>query len=243
MTRSTIIEKLNIIKDMVLTQPELLIVFACFMILGIILFAFSKMKKSKYIKLFLLSYILILLALIIGYNVDMYKLLDYFINNVFYLLIFPNIAVYTGMLIASNILLLTGVLGNNNSKIIKIINVIFYSLIGLFTYLIMDVIVTNKIDVYSLIDVYSNETLFALLQLSMILFIIWVVIRIIIKITNKLLTKKQNLTEVENTEEEVVNQNDASLYTPNKSNIEITFTKEEWMSLNDILKKEQNKNS
>ena len=107
----------------------------------------------------------------------------------------------------------------------------------------MDVIVTNKIDVYSLIDVYSNETLFALLQLSMILFIIWVVIRIIIKITNKLLTKKQNLTEVENTEEEVVNQNDASLYTPNKSNIEITFTKEEWMSLNDILKKEQNKNS
>lgn len=243
MTRSTIIEKLNIIKDMVLTQPELFIVFACFMILGIILFAFSKMKKSKYIKLFLLSYILILLALIIGYNVDMYKLLDYFINNVFYLLIFPNIAVYTGMLIASNILLLTGVLGNGKSKIIKIINVIFYSLIGLFTYLIMDVIVTNKIDVYSLIDVYSNETLFALLQLSMILFIIWVVIRIIIKITNKLLTKKQNLTEVENTEEEVVNQNDASLYTPNKSNIEITFTKEEWMSLNDILKKEQNKNS
>lgn len=243
MTRSTIIEKLNIIKDMVLTQPELPIVFACFMILGIILFAFSKMKKSKYIKLFLLSYILILLALIIGYNVDMYKLLDYFINNVFYLLIFPNIAVYTGMLIASNILLLTGVLGNSNSKIIKIINVIFYSLIGLFTYLIMDVIVTNKIDVYSLIDVYSNETLFALLQLSMILFIIWTVIRIIIKITNKLLTKKQNHTPIENTEEEVVNQNDGSLYTPNKSNIEITFTKEEWMSLNDILKKEQNKNS
>ena len=103
MTRTSIIEKLNLVKDMIAGQKELILVFAFFMILGILLFAFSKKNKSKYLKTFIISYILILIALIAGYNVSLYKLVDYFINNVFYLLVFPNIAVYTGMIITSNI--------------------------------------------------------------------------------------------------------------------------------------------
>ncbi len=303
MTRTSIIEKLNLVKDMIAGQKELILVFAFFMILGILLFAFSKKNKSKYLKTFIISYILILIALIAGYNVSLYKLVDYFINNVFYLLVFPNIAVYTGMIITSNILLLTGLLKDKTSKLVKIINVIFYSVIGYMTFLTLDVITKEKIDVYSELDVYSNETLFALLQISMIIFLTWIVVRIIIKAVTKFGKKEEvvestapimentslvekfvnNVEEVptpvmnletSNTENVVYNNinnninntnnpnnitahssnliNELPTYkyeaapnsAPHKSNnIEISFTKEEWMGLNDILKREQNRSN
>lgn len=296
MTRTSIIEKLNLVKDMIAGQKELILVFAFFMILGILLFAFSKKNKSKYLKTFIISYILILIALIAGYNVSLYKLVDYFINNVFYLLVFPNIAVYAGMIITSNILLLTGLLKEKTPKLVKIINVIFYSVIGYMTFLTLDVITKDKIDVYSELDVYSNETLFALLQISMIIFITWIVVRIIIKAVTKFGKKEvvestvpviENTSLVEkfvnnaeeiptpvmnletsNSENTVYNNitnntnniashssnliNELPTYkyeaVPNNhlhksNNIEISFTKEEWMGLNDILKREQNRSN
>lgn len=295
MTRTSIIDKLNLVKDMIAGQKELILVFAFFMILGILLFAFSKKNKSKYLKTFIISYILILIALIAGYNVSLYKLVDYFINNVFYLLVFPNIAVYAGMIITSNILLLTGLLKDKTSKLVKIINVIFYSIIGYMTFLTLDVITKDKVDVYSELDVYSNETLFALLQISMIIFLIWIIIRIIIKVVTKF-SKKEEVVEAMVPEVETVapienninttettmpninledskaeniiynsinNANNITAHSsnliselptykydnvqnivPHKSNnIEISFTKEEWMGLNDILKREQNRSN
>lgn len=200
------------------------------------------------------------------------------------------------MIITSNILLLTGLLKEKTPKLVKIINVIFYSVIGYMTFLTLDVITKDKIDVYSELDVYSNETLFALLQISMIIFITWIVVRIIIKAVTKFGKKEvvestvpviENTSPVEkfvNNAEEVPtpvmnletsnsentvynnitnNTNNIASHSSNlinelptykyeavpnnplhkSNNIEISFTKEEWMGLNDILKREQNRSN
>ena len=255
MVRTSILEKLEVIKDLIFDEPMLMIVFIAFIILGIALFAISFKDKRKYIKLYFLGYIFILLALIIEYNVDLYKILDYLINNIFYILIFPNVAVYGLVILISNILLLTGIFKEKTRKLFKIINVIFYSILGYLLFLILNIVIKDDIDVYSPASVYMNSNLSSLLQFSMILFLLWILILFICKISIKF--KRKNKAKEQNTSkisEPVVEKTDTDTMSLNTSQQEdnssvvlkekqennTTFTKEEYKLLLEILEKEKN---
>ena len=131
------------------------------------------------------------LYLVVEYHESFLSIIDYLINNVFLVLIFPNIAVYGLVIIISNIILIKTILSNELPKLVKRVNIGFYCIIMFLLFLILNVIVTNEIDVYSATAVYTNETLFALIELNMGIFIIWMIGMLISYSINKLVERKQ----------------------------------------------------
>ena len=264
MVRTSLLEKLEILKNVIGAEPFLLAVFGCFILLGIILYGFSHIDKNKYIKGFLSIYLCICLSLIIGYNVNLYKVFDYLVNNVFYTMIFPNIAIYFAMIIISNILLIHGLFNEKLNKKEKIVNVLFYSVLSFFLFIVLKLITEGNINVYDIEEVYTNKELCTIIQLNMILFLIWIFTIIINKIfrknINSLKDNKDNLETflVENSKEEIndvvnVNSLNNDNITPleeenNKGEDNINeeyktfpFSKEEYIMLSRILKEELEK--
>lgn len=101
-------------------------------------------------------------------------------NNIFLFLFFPNLAVYVLVLIIINILIVRSTFSKKDSKFTKNINIIFFLLFQVIFYLIIDNVVKNNIDVYEQLSIYTNQDLLILIELSMQLFLLWVILLLII---------------------------------------------------------------
>ena len=143
---------------------------------------FSNKKFTKIIAIIL--YIGIIGTLIYFFHSEILKFIDYLVDNIFILLFFPNLAVYTLILIIINVIVIKSFFGNN--KVIKNINSVFFVLFNILFYLIIDNVIKNKIDVYEQLNVYTNNNLLILIQVSIYLFIIWLVILLIKYISGKI---------------------------------------------------------
>lgn len=162
-------------------------------ILAFIIFElFSRFHTKKIIKVFIIIlYLGLFGALIYFYGDIIFNFLDYLMNNIFILLFFPNLAVYTLVIIIMNVLFLKSIFSDKDSKLMKTINIIFFIIINIVFYLILDNVMTNKIDIYENLSIYTNNNLLVLIQISMYLFIIWLAIIIISNISNHIIAKMQ----------------------------------------------------
>ena len=145
----------------------------------------NKIKSKKILKLVcILVYFFVFGILLYFYYDTVYTLFDYLVNNIFLLLFFPNLAVYTLVIIIINIILIKSIL--KDKKIVKRMNIIFFVLFNVMFFLIIENIIDNNINIYEQLSIYTNKELLILITLSMEIFIIWIVLLCIIKITNHL---------------------------------------------------------
>ena len=153
----------------------------------LILLLANKFQHKKITKIiFILVYLGIFITLLCFYHKEIISLLDYLMNNIFLFLFFPNLAVYVLVLIIINILIVRSTFSKKDSKFTKNINIIFFLLFQVIFYLIIDNVVKNNIDVYEQLSIYTNQDLLILIELSMQLFLLWVILLLIIKITSHL---------------------------------------------------------
>ena len=185
MEQTTILEKLKIVFEISKSSKLFILVILGLIILAVVGFTTTNRTKKRSKKIYAAIYLFIIIALLIMYHSSLSKMFDYMMNNLFIVIYFPNIAVYLAAILITNIILWTSVFNLRTSKIVKNINIIIYSIIHYLLALILSVITTNKLDVFSQTSLYGNKEVQALIELSSIIFITWVIFLIIYKIIRK----------------------------------------------------------
>ena len=188
MIQKSLIEELQILYKIFTSNKYFLVITVVSIISLILLLIFSRLHNKRLLKrTMLIMYLGVTLTLIILYHNEIFIFLDYLVNNIFILLFFPNVAVYTIVVIVVNILMLRTILNKNYEKVLKIINLIFFIIFNIIFYLIIDNVISNKVDIYNGLNVYTNSNLMVLIQVSMYLFILWMVVILISKVSKNIL--------------------------------------------------------
>lgn len=185
MKQTTILEKLKIVFEISKSSKLFILVILALIILAVIGITTTKKTKKRNRKIYAAIYIFIIITLLIMYHSSLSKMFDYMMNNLFIVIYFPNIAVYLAAIIITNIVLWTSIFNLRTSKIVKNINIVIYSIIHYLLALILSIITTNKLDIFSQTSLYGNKEVQALIELSSIIFITWIVFLIIYKIIRK----------------------------------------------------------
>lgn len=185
MTRVSLFKKIKSLVEIISSSYFFIFMLIVFIILSIYLFNTIKKDEIKTKKTYVYAYAVIIFAIMIFYNSQIFDLLDYLIDNIFIILCFPNLAVYIAMIIFLNIVMIKSVFSKKITNINKIINIIVYSSIHFILILILNLINKNNINVYDQTSLYSNQELLNLVSLSVIIFILWTLYNIITYFINK----------------------------------------------------------
>ena len=137
--------------------------------------------------------------LVIKYNDIVIKLIDDLFNYIFKLLYFPDLPVYVIILIISNILFILSIFSKKTENSYKILNTTTAVILDVILVLIIDIVSKSNIDIYNSINIYSNSSLLVLLELSVGIFVSWLLLNLLITANYKL--KKYNKVEYPKMEE------------------------------------------
>lgn len=189
MTQTTLLEKFKIIFEVSKSSKIFIGVIAFIILLTIISIRTNKKNAKNSKRIYAIMYAVILIALLVIYHNSLGKMFDYMMNNFFIVLYFPNVAVYLAAIIITNIILLISIFSFKTSKLVKNINIIVYGIIHYLLALVLNIITTNNLDIFSQISVYSNKQAQAIIELSSGIFIIWIIFLVVYKIIRKYQTK------------------------------------------------------
>lgn len=193
MRELSLLEKFNILKDLTISSNIFIIILILFIILAITFCTTTRMNEKRKKKYYLIIYAVIIVATIIYFNKSFIHLFDYMMNNVISILSFPTLFIYLVSLIITNIIIWKTTLSGKSDNIEKIVNSIVFCLLQYLLILNLHVILSNKLDVYSQINVYSNKNFLALTELSSSIFIIWLIFLLIYRTVKYYLYKKKGI--------------------------------------------------
>lgn len=187
-------EKFGILWKIISSSPLFL---SCFLI-GIIFLVFftiniTKNKRvNKYAAIFFIVFILLVISIVYGNTIM--KIFDNFFEEVFMALYFPNLAVYSVVIVTINICLVYALFNYQSAKLGRITSIICGFIMDILLIFIIGVVSSNNIDVYEKLTVYSNSNLLVLLELSMGIFASWALIMLLVSAKRKLnaVDKKEN---------------------------------------------------
>lgn len=183
MTYLSIIEKLRILLDMLL-DFKFILIFVILLLLLTFLYAIRRINRKKYALMMLSTFILLFAISIISNYKVLANTFDNFTTIFFGNIYFPSIYVYIGVLVICFITFITSILNTMLKKIYKIINSIMFVCNNILLIIVLNIIAKNKIDIFSVSSLYTNNNLVAILEISMNLFILWVLSLIIVYTTN-----------------------------------------------------------
>ncbi|MBQ9011367.1 MAG: hypothetical protein IJ093_01820, partial [Bacilli bacterium] len=152
------------------------------------------LKKTKKIGkgLTIVTCVFLILFVVVRYNNFMYTLFDNFMNNVFLQIFFPSLATFVVVFLITNGIVIYSFLSKTISGFLKVINIIFTFIIWFFTFITLDVIVQNKVNVYEPLTVYSDKTLLVLVETVMIVFVFWMIFLVSAKIIKSLIKQSDD---------------------------------------------------
>ena len=192
MVELSLLDKIKTLLNLVLSSSLFLILLIS---IGIIILDICYIsRKSKKVKII---YSVISFVIIIGLSINYLKELVNIVNvinkNLVMLINFPTIQEYVTIIFISIIVMIISFIFKRFTKIIRGINlgVIIADLFIFF--LILDQISKNNVDLSNKIDIYSNQNLMVLFQISLFIFIIWMAFLIIYSIIMKLIKSNYNI--------------------------------------------------
>lgn len=192
MVELSLLDKIKTLLNLVLSSSLFLILLIS---IGIIILDICYIsRKSKKVKMI---YAVISFVIIIGLSINYLKELVNIVNvinkNLVMLINFPTILEYVTIIFISIIVMIISFIFKRFTKIIRGINlgVIIADLFIFF--LILDQISKNNVDLSNKIDIYSNQNLMVLFQISLFIFIIWMAFLIIYSIIMKLIKSNYNI--------------------------------------------------
>lgn len=131
-----------------------------------------------------LSLLLILgIDIVINYK-ELAEVFDNFMTIFFSNIYFPSVYVYVGTLLIVAIAFITSMFNKMLNKVYKIINGITFVMNNILLVIILNIIAKNKIDVFTPNELYTNINLVAVLEISIGLFVLWVLSLIVVYTTS-----------------------------------------------------------
>ena len=157
-----------------------------FILITLFLFVNKSISKKNMISKILFINVLAFIITAFLYNEYLGNTINEIINKIFFNIYFPSIEMYLFVLIFMFVIFLITICNFRMSKTYKNVNIIaFFSSFYLFL-MILYVIATNNIDIFNASSIYTNKEVVSLLELSMLVFILWIVSITIIWISNSL---------------------------------------------------------
>ena len=193
----SILEKFKILFD-TLMSFKFIFVLVILMLILTILFTCKKLSNKKYVIFMSLSMILTFIISIIRNHKVLFNTFDNFTTIFFNGIYFPSIYIYISVLLIISLAFITSILSSNKKKIYKIINSITFIINNIFFVIILNIIAKNSINVFEMSSLYTNNSLVAILELNMGLFILWVAALSVVYITNTIcdkITSKKTVKE------------------------------------------------
>ena len=182
MKRLSLLDKLKIFWDVSQSSYLFAVLLIVLIILAYIFLATNKKNAKKNKMIYIGVTITVLVFITFLYQSSIKQLLDYLIDNLFISILYPNFAIYFAMMIIMNIIVWISIFRFQTSEIIKRINIIIYIIMNYLLALIIKVVDTSKISILNKTSVFSNQKATALIELSSMIFIIWIIYLIIYKI-------------------------------------------------------------
>lgn len=183
MSYLSIAEKFKILFDMIL-DFKFIFIFLGVLVIVTFLYLIKKIDNRKYIMIITLSLLLILgIDIVINYK-ELAEVFDNFMTIFFSNIYFPSVYVYVGTLLIVAIAFITSMFNKMLNKIYKIINGITFVMNNILLAIILNIIAKNKIDVFTPNELYTNINLVAVLEISIGLFVLWVLSLIVVYTTS-----------------------------------------------------------
>ena len=183
MSYLSIVEKFKILFDMIL-DVKFIFIFLGVLVIATFLYLIKKIDNRKYIMIITLSLLLILgIDIVINYK-ELAEVFDNFMTIFFSNIYFPSVYVYVGTLLIVAIAFITSMFNKMLNKIYKIINGITFVMNNILLVIILNIIAKNKIDVFTPNELYTNINLVAVLEISIGLFVLWVLSLIVVYTTS-----------------------------------------------------------
>lgn len=183
MSYLSIVEKFKILFDMIL-DVKFIFIFLGVLVIATFLYLIKKIDNRKYIMIITLSLLLILgIDIVINYK-ELVEVFDNFMTIFFSNIYFPSVYVYVGTLLIVAIAFITSMFNKMLNKIYKIINGITFVMNNILLVIILNIIAKNKIDVFTPNELYTNINLVAVLEISIGLFVLWVLSLIVVYTTS-----------------------------------------------------------
>ena len=185
MNRLTMLDKLSSLWKTSISAPVtiILIIF----VIGIIYITSNTNKKKiqQTKKIYIVLYtIAILILLGTSFN-SISDIIENFNKNLFIVIYFPSLAVYSLAIIITNVIFLKTVFDTKINKIIKKINITVFIVIMYIFSLLVHIINKEELNIFKQESIYSNQNAHALIELTSIIFITWIMFIIIYKIYKK----------------------------------------------------------
>ena len=182
MSKMSFLEKIDILFKMSQSSYLYLLVILILLVLGIIFSTTNKRTITRNKKIYIGFSIFTLISMVIIYHTSLSKIFDYMMNNLFIAIYFPNLAIYLAALIITNIIVWISIFHFQTSEAIKKLNCIIYILMNYLLFLILSTINKKQLDIFTQSSVYGNKQATALIELSSIIFIVWIIYLTLYKI-------------------------------------------------------------
>ncbi len=193
-----IIEKLQIFMNLI-TNSELLMGTIVLIALSILLFLNKQINNKKLFRVVLLINIGSFLIMLFLNSEQLITIYNSIIDKIFMNFYFPSVEVYLFILLFMFVVLFVSIFNIKMKKSYKITNIIaFFSFFYLFLMLV-NIIVTNNLNIFDINSIYTNKEAVAILELSTLVYVLWLITLLIISISNTvcvyILNKKKKVKQ------------------------------------------------
>ncbi len=196
MATLSLLEKLAIIFEVSKSSIVFLAAIMLLIFFGLVLITTNKLNVKTSRRLFILIYIFIFSCIIVLYKDSFSSMVTYLMNNLFKVIYFPNLAIYLFAIFIMNIILWYSVFSFKSTNIIKNVNIIVYIIINYLLVVLLDIINKQKLDVFNQTSIYGNKSAQAVIELSSLIFIVWIIFLFLYKAIMVYLTRNNKLPKV-----------------------------------------------
>lgn len=193
-----IIEKIQIFMNLI-TNSELLMGTIVLIALSILLFLNKQINNKKLFRVVLLINIGAFLIMLFLNSEQLITIYNSIIDKIFMNFYFPSVEIYLFILLFMFVVLFVSIFNIKMKKSYKITNIIaFFSFFYLFLMLV-NIIVTNNLNIFDINSIYTNKEAVAILELSTLVYVLWLITLLIISISNTvcvyILNKKKKVKQ------------------------------------------------
>ena len=196
MSPLSLMTKLQTVFDLITSKNLYLMILAIIVFFTIIFITTNSSNKKQSKRTYILLYLAGFIFIAIQYGSSFITLVDYAINEVFITYYFPNIVIYLIMLIITNVVLFKTIFSNKADFKLKVINSAAFAIIMYLFILAISQIATLNLDVFNITELYSSNAVRSLLELSMLIFVFWIIVLIVYRLIRRF-QYKHNLIQVE----------------------------------------------
>lgn len=182
MSKLSFFDKLRILVEISQSSKLYILVLILLVALGVV-YSTTNIKTAKRNKIiYAIVTILIMILIVATYHASLGNMFNYMMDNFFIAAFFPNLAIYCAALVIMNIILWVSLFDYRTSSSIKTLNIVIYVIMNYLLALVLKVINKNSLDIFTQNSVYSNKQATALIELSSLVFMIWILFLITYRI-------------------------------------------------------------